>query len=148
MRSRPPKPVCKLIGTGWSAHAVDIGRPIELPYLDLCSKLRPGELKNSTPNLRGHVARILADKDIRKLIGSVLCDADEKLINPNGLELRLGRHVLFHSTSEEAELDRGQFLKVSPGESVAISSVELIDFKAETVHKLLPNWSSPAFMDG
>ncbi len=60
------------------------------------------------------MARILADKDIRRLIGTVLRDVDEKLINPNGLELRLGRHVLFHSTSEEAELDRGQFLKVRP----------------------------------
>lgn len=84
------------------------------------------------------MARILADKDIRKLVASVLIRADEKLINPNGIELRLGKHVLFHSTGEDAELGPGLFLKVNPGESVAISSLEVIDFKAETVHKVFP----------
>ena len=80
----------------------------------------------------------LADKGIRRLFGTVLIDADEKLVNPNGVELRLGKHVLFHSTGEGAELSSDCFLKVSPGESVAISSVELIDFKAETVQRVLP----------
>jgi len=84
------------------------------------------------------VAKILADRDIRRLIGSVLVDADEKLINPNGIELRLGKHALFHSTDEEVELRPGHFLKVSPGETVAISSVELIDFTADTVRSQLP----------
>lgn len=84
------------------------------------------------------MAKILADKDIRRLIGSVLVNADEKLINPNGLELRLGKHVLFHTTEEERELEPGLFLKVNPGESVAISSIELIDFKASTVQAVLP----------
>jgi deoxycytidine triphosphate deaminase len=84
------------------------------------------------------MARILADRDIHKLIGSVLLDADERFINPNGIELRLGRHVLFHSTSEELELSSGQFLKVNPGESVAISSIETIDFRAEAVAPVLP----------
>jgi deoxycytidine triphosphate deaminase len=84
------------------------------------------------------VAKILADKDIRRLIGSVLVDADEKLLNPNGMELRLGKHVLFHSTDEEVELKPGTFLRVSPGETVVISSIELIDFSAEAVRRLLP----------
>ncbi|MGH7814625.1 MAG: hypothetical protein ACREQI_11575 [Candidatus Binataceae bacterium] len=60
------------------------------------------------------------------------------MINPNGIELRLGKHVLFHSTGEDAELGEGIFLKVSPGETVVISSLELIDFKAETVRGILP----------
>lgn len=84
------------------------------------------------------MAKILADRDIRRLIGSVLIDADENLLNPNGIELRLGKHVLFHSTGEEKELAPGLFLKVSPGESVSISSVELIDFKATTVRPIFP----------
>jgi deoxycytidine triphosphate deaminase len=84
------------------------------------------------------VAKILADKDIKRLVGSLLIDADEKLVNPNGIELRLGKHVLFHSTGEEAELGPGLFLKVSPGETVSISSVELIDFRASSVRKVLP----------
>ena len=39
---------------------------------------------------KDRVARILPDKDIKRLIGRVLIDADEKLLNPNGIELRLG----------------------------------------------------------
>jgi len=31
---------------------------------------------------------------------------DEKHINPNGIELRLGKHVRFHSTHEEKDLKR------------------------------------------
>lgn len=84
------------------------------------------------------MARILPDREIRRLIGTVLVDADPQLINPNGIELRLGKQVIFHSTTEEAALTPGQYLKVSPGESVAISSLELLNFKAETVTKVLP----------
>jgi deoxycytidine triphosphate deaminase len=84
------------------------------------------------------MAKILADRDIRRLISSVLLNADENLINPNGIELRLGKDVVFHSTGEEAQLGPGLFLKVNPGESVVISSLEFIDFKADTVRRILP----------
>jgi len=84
------------------------------------------------------MAKILADKGIRNLIGSVLTDAEEELLNPNGIELRLGEHVLFHSTGEEKKLGPGMFLKVSPGENVVISSIESIDFRAEIVQQILP----------
>ena len=36
------------------------------------------------------MARILPDKDIRKLFGTVILNADEQRINPNGIEIRLG----------------------------------------------------------
>jgi len=85
------------------------------------------------------MARILADKEIRTLIGSVLMDADDELLNPNGIELRLGKHVLFHSTGEEKKLKDGDFLQVSPGENVVISSIESIDFSKETVEKIFPH---------
>ncbi len=85
------------------------------------------------------MATILADREIRKLIGSVLMGADSDKINPNGIELRLGKHVHFHSTGEEKELGAGLFLKVSPGETVSISSMEQIDFTAPTVQTVLPN---------
>ena len=39
------------------------------------------------------VAKILADKDVRKLLGTVIFNADEGRINPNGIEIRLGKHV-------------------------------------------------------
>jgi deoxycytidine triphosphate deaminase len=82
------------------------------------------------------MAKILADRDIARLIGTVLIDADREFINPNGIELRLGKHVHFHSTGEEAELQPGLFLKVNPGETVSIPSLEKIDFTAETVGML------------
>lgn len=85
------------------------------------------------------MARILADRDVKRLIGSVLLDADEKLLNPNGIELRLGAHVFFLSTSEDKELTTGMFLQVNPGESVIISSVESIDFSRDAVQKILPD---------
>ncbi|MBI4442804.1 MAG: hypothetical protein HY649_05450 [Acidobacteria bacterium] len=85
------------------------------------------------------MARVLADKEIRKLIGTVLIDADLDRINPNGIELRLGRHVLFQSTGEEKEISPEFYLKISPGETVMISSMEKIDFTTATVEKLFPH---------
>jgi deoxycytidine triphosphate deaminase len=95
-----------------------------------------------------NMAKVLSDKDIKKLLSSVIADGDSKLVNPNGIELRLGKHVRFLSTGEDKELDRGQFLRVSPGETVLISSYERVDFSAETVKKhfagcMLMGWISP-----
>jgi deoxycytidine triphosphate deaminase len=84
------------------------------------------------------VAKILADKDVRRLIGTVIFDADESRINPNGIEIRLGKHVLFQSTDEEKELEPDMFLKVLPGESVTISSYERFDFHKEAIAKVFP----------
>src|SRR5712691_12123867 len=85
------------------------------------------------------MAKILADRDIKRIVGRILVDADEKLLNPNGIELRLGKHVRLHSTGEEKELGPGMFLQVNPGETVIISSVETLDFTAETVHAVRPD---------
>lgn len=85
------------------------------------------------------MARIMADRDVRRLVGRALLDADEKLLNPNGIELRLGKHVRFHSTGEEKELRPGMFLQVNPGETVIISSAETIDFTADTVRAVMPD---------
>jgi len=84
------------------------------------------------------VAKILADKDVRKLLGTVIFNADESRINPNGIEIRLGKYVLFQSTDEEKELGPDMFLKVLPGESVTISSYERFDFHKEAIGKLFP----------
>lgn len=85
------------------------------------------------------MAKILADKDIKKLLGTVLIGADESRLNPNGIELRLGKYVRFHSTGEKKELEEGTFLKVNPGEALIISSFENIDFSTETVQKIFPD---------
>jgi deoxycytidine triphosphate deaminase len=84
------------------------------------------------------MARILADKDIEKLLGTVIQNAEAKRINPNGIEIRLGRHVLFQSTDEEKELGPDMYLKVLPGESVTITSYEAVDFRGETVQRIFP----------
>src|ERR1051326_7133359 len=81
------------------------------------------------------MAKILADHEIKRLIGDVIVNGDAKLLNPNGIELRLGKNVRFHSTGDERELSAGQYLKVSPGETVIISSLEQIDFTAPTTQK-------------
>src|SRR5260370_26504611 len=92
------------------------------------------------------MAKILADRDIRRLLGTVILGADDAPINPNGLEVRLGKHVLFQSTTEEKELGPGMFLKVLPGESVFISSLETFDFSTEAVHSVFPDCSLMALI--
>ena len=82
--------------------------------------------------------KILPDGEIRKLLGTVILNAEEKRINPTGIEIRLGGHVLFHSTDEEKELGPGMFLRVQPGETVSICSYESFEFKRETIHKIFP----------
>jgi deoxycytidine triphosphate deaminase len=84
------------------------------------------------------VAKILPDKDVKKLLGTVILNGDPKRINPNGIEIRLGKDVLFHSTDEEKELGPGMFLKVLPGESVTISSYEQFDLTKEAIAKVFP----------
>ena len=44
------------------------------------------------------MATVLSDRDIKGLIGSVIKDAELSVINPNGIELRLGHRARFIST--------------------------------------------------
>ena len=85
------------------------------------------------------MARILSDREIKNLFGSVIQGADEHLLNPNGIELRLGNRVKFISTGEEKDIPEGYFVKVSPGESVIIASLEKLDFSKKTVQKHFQN---------
>jgi deoxycytidine triphosphate deaminase len=84
------------------------------------------------------MAKILADRDIVRLLTDVIEDGDENLVNPNGIRLRLGSYVRFHTTGRHADLKGGDFLKVRPGETVVISSYETIDFRREAVQKVFP----------
>lgn len=81
------------------------------------------------------MARILSDREIKKLIGEVIIGADERFVSPNGIELRLGAEVRFLSTNEKKTISKGHFLTVHPGEAVIITSLEKLDFKKQTVHK-------------
>ncbi len=54
---------------------------------------------------------ILPDRDIRGLLTDVIADGDPGLINPNGIELRLGKSVRFLPKGEEEQLEPERFLK-------------------------------------
>ena len=84
------------------------------------------------------MAKILADKDISRLLGTVIVGSTSDRINPNGIELCLGKYVHFLSTGEELELQPAMYLKVSPGETVSIASLETLDLRAETIHMTFP----------
>src|SRR5207244_2474971 len=64
------------------------------------------------PQEKCGLPKILPDKELKKLLGSVILDGNSELIGPNSIELRLGKHVKFHSTGEERDLNAGSFLKV------------------------------------
>jgi deoxycytidine triphosphate deaminase len=98
--------------------------------------LKPGKHRRPKQN---YMARILSDREIKKLLKDVIIGADESLISPNGIELRLGAEVRFQSTNEKKPIAKGHFLVVHPGESVLIVSLEKLDFKKETIHKHFPN---------
>jgi len=92
------------------------------------------------------MARILSDREIKKLIGDVLIKADERLISPNGIELRLGSEIRFMSTNEKRPIPDGHFVVVHPGEAVMISSVESLNFGKGVVHKHFPGCSLMALI--
>lgn len=85
------------------------------------------------------MSRILSDREIKKLIGSVIQGADDKLLNPNGIELRLGNRIKFITTGEEKEIPTGHYVKVTPGECVIIVSLEKLDFSKKTVQQHFPD---------
>lgn len=82
------------------------------------------------------MAELLADKDIKKLIGICVINGTEECIKPNSYELRLGSKVRFKLTDEEFVLKEGEWLELGPGECVAITSYEKIDFSAEAVQRV------------
>jgi len=98
------------------------------------------------PHSHKSMARILADREIKKLIGDVLINADERLLNPNGIELRLGHEIRFLSTNEKRPIPAGHFVVVHAGEAVMISSVESLNFNKKTVHKHFPGCSLMALI--
>jgi deoxycytidine triphosphate deaminase len=84
------------------------------------------------------MSRILADREIKKLFTDVIRGGDTHCVNPNGVELRLGNRIRYMSTGEEFDIPAGHFVKVGPGESVIIVSLEHIDFSAAAVAKHFP----------
>jgi len=92
------------------------------------------------------MAEILSDKQLKKIIGEVIVDGDDKLLNPNSIELRLGKYIYFHSTDEEKILNEGDFVQIMPGETLSFSSFETIDFSKNTVWNFFKDSSLMAFI--
>ncbi len=82
------------------------------------------------------MARILSDSELKKLIGKVIIDGDEHSLRPNSYVVRLGSEGRFLSTGTRFKLSQGQAVKIRPGETVAITSLETLDLKQGTVDEI------------
>ena len=94
------------------------------------------------------MATILNDDELKKLItGNVISGGDASCIKPNSYALRLGEHGEFLNSGKEFKLGSSKKgIKVQPGHSVALTALEIIDFRSETVRKLYPNCDLHAFI--
>jgi len=92
------------------------------------------------------MAKILADQEVKKLLGTLIHGADESRLNANGIELRLGSQVRFMSTGEIKPLSPDHYLRIAPGESVVVCSLEKLDFTPEAVHRLYPGMAVMGFV--
>lgn len=96
------------------------------------------------------LAELLNDREIRQVLGSVIQDGDESSIRSNSYVLRLGAHGEFLTTGKEFALgdapNSKKGIRVPPGQSVALTSYETIDFRRETVHKHFPEHDLHAFI--
>lgn len=89
------------------------------------------------------MAELLNDREIRRVLGSVIKRGDERSVRPNSYVLRLGSKGEFLTTGKEFSLGEGsntkKGIKVSPGQSVALTAFETIDFTRETVGEHFPD---------
>lgn len=96
------------------------------------------------------MAELLNDAEIRRILGSVIQGGDESSVRPNSYVLRLGSAGEFLTTGKEfnlgAESGQKKGIKVSPGQSVALTALETIDFTRETVHEQFPDCDLHAFI--
>ena len=82
------------------------------------------------------MAKILPDREIRKLLEKAVVGASPDCVGSNSYELRLGKKVKFDSTGEELEIPEGHFLEIPPGDFVTIASWEKLDFGREAAGAL------------
>lgn len=86
------------------------------------------------------MAQILNDKEIEKLLGSVIVDGSPDCIHPNSYIIRLGTDGEFLNTGKEFNLGKKKKgIVIQPGHSVALTSFEVVDFSRDTVRKIYPN---------
>ena len=93
------------------------------------------------------MATILNDDAIRKLIGSVIKDGDPACVRPNSYILRLGPEGEFLTGGKVYELGKNKKgIRLPPGQSVAVTALETIDFRQETIQRIFPNCALHAFI--
>lgn len=96
------------------------------------------------------MAKILNDVELKKLIDNhIIIDGDEGCIRSNAYILRLGAKGEYTHIGKEFDISKHKKgFKLPAGNSVAIMSFEVLDFRRETVHKLYKGcdlfaWMSP-----
>ena len=96
------------------------------------------------------MAELLNDVEIRRILGTVIKDGVETSVRPNSYVLRLGSAGEFLTTGKEFSLGdepgKKKGIKVSPGESVALTAREGIDFTRKTVQEHFPDCDLHAFI--
>ncbi len=85
------------------------------------------------------MANILADRDLTRLLEKCILNSHRDGVKTNTYELRLGNRARFRNSDETVELKEGEYLEVGPGETVDLTSLEVIDFREETVRGVFPS---------
>ena len=94
------------------------------------------------------MARLLNDKEIKGLLGSVIGDGDVLSVRPNSYVMRLGAQGEFLNTGKRFELiENGKKgIRIPPGHSVGVTALEKLDFSRETVRKIYPKGDLHGFL--
>ena len=84
--------------------------------------------------------------EIKSILGRVIIGGIEECVRPNSYILRLGDGGAFLQAGEEyqeSKIDKGKQhrgVRISPGQSVAMRALEIVDFKRETVESIFPGY--------
>jgi len=94
------------------------------------------------------MASLLNDVDIRKLLGTVIQNGADDSIRSNSYILRLGAVGEFLNANKEFDLEKTnkKGIVISPGHSVAVTSLETLDFSRDEVKKTFPGKDLHAFL--
>jgi deoxycytidine triphosphate deaminase/uncharacterized protein YdcH (DUF465 family) len=95
------------------------------------------------------MATILNDSEIRSLLGIIIKDGIEENIRPNSYVLRMGNKGEFLDSQKPFELGANsgkKGIRLPPGHSVGVSSIEEIDFSKETVDAIFPGHALHGFL--
>jgi deoxycytidine triphosphate deaminase len=93
------------------------------------------------------MATILNDIEIKRLLGTVIVDGDPLCVRPNAYVLRLGSVGEFLNTGKDFDIgSKKKGLRIQPGHSVAVTALETLDFRRDTVHKIYPEQDLHGFV--